>query len=76
MSGMTTPSPKHPGSLARRVLEMAQKEIDSIPMGTVRTDVMISHATKAQVFTQAATVHALLDIADSLRTIAAKGNDA
>ena len=52
---------------AERALEAAEQEVRSIPVGEVRADVLLAHSAKAQVFTNAAIVHALLEIGDILR---------
>lgn len=52
---------------AQRALGAAEEEVRSIPVGEVRTDVLLAHSAKAQVFTNAAIVHALLEIGDVLR---------
>lgn len=74
MSGMTTPSQHY--QQANAVMENAEREIRNLPDGKHPVDVTQAHALRVQMWAQCATVHALLDIADSLRTIAAKGNDA
>ena len=52
---------------AQRALDAAEKEVRSIPVGEIRADVLLAHSAKAQVFTNAAIVHALLEIGDVLR---------
>lgn len=52
---------------AQRALDAAEGEVRSIPVGQVATDVLLAHSAKAQVFTNAAIVHALLEIGDILR---------
>lgn len=52
---------------ALRALGAAETELKRVPEGNVGTDVMMAHAAKAQVFTSAALVHALLEIGDILR---------
>lgn len=52
---------------AQRALDAAENEVRSIPVGQVKTDVLLAHSAKAQVFTTAAIVHALLEIGDILR---------
>lgn len=52
---------------AQRALDAAEAEVQSIPVGQIKTDVLLAHSTKAQVFTNAAIVHALLEIGDILR---------
>jgi hypothetical protein len=56
-----------PGQNAQRALDAAEQEVRSIPVGEVKTDVLLAHSAKAQVFTNAAMVHALLEIGDVLR---------
>lgn len=55
------------GQNAQRALDAAAAEIRSIPVGEIRADVLASHSAKAQVFTNAAIAHALLEIGDVLR---------
>lgn len=52
---------------AQRALDAAEAEVQSIPVGKIGTDVLLAHSAKAQVFTNAAIVHALLEIGDILR---------
>ena len=52
---------------AQRALAAAEREVQSIPVGQVNTDVLVAHSVKAQVFTSAAIAHALLEIGDVLR---------
>ncbi|WP_319052686.1 hypothetical protein [Streptomyces europaeiscabiei] len=52
---------------AQRALDAAEEEVRSIPVGEIKTDVLLAHSAKAQVFTNAAIVHALLEIGDVLR---------
>lgn len=52
---------------AQRALAAAEQEVRSIPVGQVATDVLLAHSAKAQVFTNAAIAHALLEIGDILR---------
>jgi hypothetical protein len=56
---------------AQRALAAAEREVQSIPVGQVATDVLLAHSAKAQVFTNAAIAHALLEIGDALRAILA-----
>lgn len=56
-----------PAQNAQRALDAAEREVRSIPVGQVATDVLLAHSAKAQVFTNAAIVHALLEIGDILR---------
>lgn len=53
---------------AQRALDAAEQEVRSIPVGEIKADVLLAHSAKAQVFTNAAIVHALLEIGDILRT--------
>lgn len=66
---MTGPTPDRGVSAqnAQRALDAAEEEVRSIPVGEVRADVLLAHSAKAQVFTNAAIVHALLEIGDVLR---------
>lgn len=57
---------------AQRALDAAEQEIQSIPVGEIKTDVLLAHSAKAQVFTNAAIVHALLEIGDVLRAAVAE----
>lgn len=57
---------------AQRALDAAEEEIRSIPVGEIKTDVLLAHSAKAQVFTSAAIVHALLEIGDVLRAAVAE----
>lgn len=68
-----TPDRGVPAQNAQRALDAAEQEIRSIPVGEIKTDVLLAHSAKAQVFTSAAIVHALLEIGDVLR--AAEGGD-
>ncbi|WP_460071090.1 hypothetical protein [Streptomyces sp. YKOK-I1] len=52
---------------AQRALDAADQEVRSIPVGEIKADVLLAHSAKAQVFTNAAIVHALLEIGDILR---------
>lgn len=65
---MSTPDRGLPGQNAQRALDAAEHEVRSLPVGEVRADVLLAHSAKAQVFTNAAIVHALLEIGDVLRT--------
>lgn len=56
-----------PAQNAQRALDAAEEEVRSIPAGQIATDVLLAHSAKAQVFTNAAIVHALLEIGDILR---------
>lgn len=56
------------GKNAQRALDAAEREVASISVGEIRTDVLAAHSAKAQVFTSAAIAHALLEIGDVLRT--------
>lgn len=53
--------------LAEAILDQAAAELNQLPQGQVRTDVMMAHAAKAQALAQVATVQALLEIGDVLR---------
>ena len=66
---MSAPEPSRGASAqnAQRALDAAEQEVRSIPVGQVATDVLLAHSAKAQVFTNAAIVHALLEIGDILR---------
>lgn len=64
---MSAPGRGLPGQNAQRALDVAEQEVRSIPVGEIRTDVLLAHSAKAQVFTNAAIVHALLEIGDVLR---------
>jgi hypothetical protein len=66
---MTVPAPGRGVSAqnAQRALDAAEQEVQSIPIGEIKTDVLLAHSAKAQVFTNAAIVHALLEIGDVLR---------
>jgi len=55
------------GQGAQRALDAAEREVQAIPVGEIRTDVLAAHSAKAQVFTSAAIAHALLEIGDVLR---------
>ena len=52
---------------AQRALDAAENEVRSIPVGQIEAEVLLAHSAKAQVFTNAAIVHALLEIGDVLR---------
>ncbi|MFM9656824.1 hypothetical protein [Streptomyces scabiei] len=60
---------------AQRALDAAEQEVRSIPVGEIKTDVLLAHSAKAQVFTNAALVHALLEIGDVLRAAMAESGD-
>lgn len=64
---MSAPDRGMAGQNAQRALDVAEQEVRSIPVGEVKTDVLLAHSAKAQVFTNAAIVHALLEIGDVLR---------
>lgn len=66
---MSAPTPGRGVSAqnAQRALDAAQAEVRSIPVGEIHTDVLMAHSAKAQVFTNAAIAHALLEIGDVLR---------
>lgn len=66
---MSAPEPGRGTSAqnAQRALDAAEREVQSIPVGQIKTDVLLAHSAKAQVFTNAAIVHALLEIGDMLR---------
>lgn len=60
---------------ALRALGAAEREVRSIPVGEIRADVLLAHSAKAQVFTNAAIVHALLEIGDILRAVLQEPSD-
>lgn len=64
---MSAPDRGLPGQNAQRALDAAEQEVRSLPVGEVRADILLAHSAKAQVFTNAAIVHALLEIGDVLR---------
>lgn len=66
---MSAPTPSRGVSAqnAQRALDSAEQEVRSIPVGEIKADVLLAHSAKAQVFTSAAIVHALLEIGDVLR---------
>lgn len=66
---MSAPTPDRGVSAqnAQRALAAAEGEVRSIPVGEIHTDVLMAHSAKAQVFTNAAIAHALLEIGDVLR---------
>lgn len=74
MSG-ATPERGVYGQNAQRCLDAAQREVASIPVGQVATDVLQAHSVKAQVFTTAAIAHALLEIGDVLRAALRESTD-
>jgi hypothetical protein len=61
---------------AQRALDAAEREVSSIPVGQIKTDVLLAHSAKAQVFTNAAIAHALLEIGDVLRAALGEQPDA
>lgn len=70
-----TPSRGVSAQNAQRALDAAEQEVRSIPVGEIKTDVLLAHSAKAQVFTNAAIVHALLEIGDILRAAFQEPND-
>lgn len=60
---------------AQQALDAAEQEVRSIPVGEIKADVLLAHSAKAQVFTNAAIVHALLEIGDILRTALREPSD-
>jgi hypothetical protein len=60
----------------QRALDAAEREVSSIPVGQIKTDVLLAHSAKAQVFTNAAIAHALLEIGDVLRAALGEQPDA
>ena len=60
---------------AQRALDAAEQQVRSIPVGEIKADVLLAHSAKAQVFTNAAIVHALLEIGDILRTALREPSD-
>ena len=71
---MSPPTPDRGVSAqnAQRSLDATEQEVRSIPVGEIKTDVLLAHSAKAQVFTNAAIVHALLEISDVLRAAVAE----
>jgi hypothetical protein len=63
------------GQGAQRALDAAEREVQAIPVGEIRADVLAAHSAKAQVFTSAAIAHALLEIGDVLREALQEPND-
>lgn len=53
---------------AKGCLDGVASALNEIPLGEVRTDVMLAHSAKAQAIATAAVAHALLEIGDVLRT--------
>jgi hypothetical protein len=53
---------------AKGCLDGVASALNEIPLGKVRTDVMLAHSAKAQAIATAAVAHALLEIGDVLRT--------
>lgn len=62
--------------LAEKSLDQAAREHNAIPVGQVRTDVMLAHAAKAQALATIAVAQALLEISDVLRTMNNSGSEA
>ena len=60
--------------LAQRTLGQAASELNAIPKGEVRTDVMAAHATMAQAIPTIAVTQALLEIGDVLRENLKRGD--
>jgi hypothetical protein len=52
---------------ARRALDAAERELQSIPTGQIRTDILAAHSAKAQVYVTAAIAHAILELVDTIR---------
>ncbi|AQW55264.1 hypothetical protein ACIQPP_05440 [Streptomyces violaceusniger] len=55
---------RNAASLARA----ARTEIDRIPIGHIKTDVLLAHSAKAAALAGIGIVHALLDIANAIRS--------
>lgn len=74
---MSAPTPGRGVSAqnAQRALAAAEGEVRSIPVGEIHTDVLMAHSAKAQVFTNAAIAHALLEVGDVLRVLASRPED-
>lgn len=53
--------------LAERSISQAADQLNSVPKGEVRTDVMAAHAAMAQALASIAAAQALLDIGDLIR---------
>lgn len=74
MRSMNTPSQHY--QQASAVMDNAQREISRLPDGDHPTEVVQAQAARVQMWAQCATVHALLDISESLRKIAERLPDA
>lgn len=71
----TTPDRSVSAQNAQRALDAAEQEVRSIPVGEIRADVLLAHSANAQVFTNAAIAHALLEIGDILRAAFRESSD-
>lgn len=60
---------------AKGCLNDAATELNSMPIGEIRTDVMLAHSAKAQAIASAAIAHALLEIGDVLRAALRESSD-
>lgn len=60
---------------AKGCLDGVASALNEIPIGEVRTDVMLAHSAKAQAIATAAVVHALLEIGDVLRASLRESTD-
>lgn len=60
---------------AKGCLDGVASALSEIPLGEVRTDVMLAHSAKAQAIATAAVAHALLEIGDVLRAAFQESSD-
>lgn len=60
---------------AKGCLDDTAAALGEMPVGTIKTDVMLAHSAKAQVFASAAIAHALLEIGDVLRAAIRESTD-
>lgn len=60
--------------LAQHALGQAASELNAMPQGEIRTDVMMAHAAKAQAIATIAVAQALLEIGDILRERLPRGD--
>lgn len=72
MSHMTNPSHAPSIENALNALMASEREWTSLGEGQHSADLVQAHALRTQCLTQAAAVHVLLDIAESLRKIAGR----
>ncbi|MFI5808989.1 hypothetical protein [Streptomyces sp. NPDC051561] len=54
-------------TLSERSIDMAAAELNRMPVGQIRTDVLLAHAAKTQALATIAVAQALLEIGNVLR---------